>query len=321
MKMVMKIMQIAFCLLFIAAVSGCKSPVPQMQPKNSGQVLYTVTDATGTELKFYEKPQRIVSLNVSVDEILLDLVDSKRIAALSAMADDANLCNAAAKAKVVQGRVNTTNIEDILAMQPDLVVIPDYSMTPVNAMRNAGLKVYVCRTPDSLQGIYSFMESIGSAVGEPERGKAMTNGMQERLDAIRNKVLANVPENKRLKVLGMSFMGPMGMKGTFNDVCYYGGVRNALDGVDVPPQSTLSEEKMLELDPDMIITPSWDYSKEGDPEKFRQKILNNPLYKNIKAIKTGKVVMLHDNYLLCTSQYTVKAAEEMAQAAYPELFK
>ena len=77
---------------------------------------------------------------------------------------------------------------------------------------------------------------------------------------------------------------------------------------------------MLQLNPDMIITPSWDYSNQGDPEKFRQKILNNPVYASVNAIKNGKVVMVKDNYLVSTSQYTYKAAEELAMKAYPEVF-
>ena len=82
----------------------------------------------------------------------------------------------------------------------------------------------------------------------------------------------------------------------------------------------LCEEKMLELNPDMIITPSWEYSNQGDPEKFRQKILQNPVYSSVNAIKNGKVVMVKDNYLVSTSQYTYKAAEELAMKAYPEVF-
>lgn len=53
------------------------------------------------------------------------------------------------------------------------------------------------------------------------------------------------------------------MRGTFSGLCYYAGVHNVLDGMDIPYQSNLSEEKMLELNPELIITPSWDYSKKA----------------------------------------------------------
>lgn len=139
--------------------------------------------------------------------------------------------------------------------------------------------------------------------------------MEAQLEAVRKQAL-QAAGDKPLNVLALSFTGPLGMRGTFSGLCYYAGVYNALDGMDIPYQGNLSEEKMLELNPELIITPSWDYSKKGDPEQFRQRILQNPAYKSIKAVKNGRVQSLHDNYLYSTSQYTVKAVQELAHAAY-----
>ena len=305
-------------ILLAVCLSGCGG-IKHAQ-KNSGEIIYSVTDATGQKLSFYEKPQRIISMNVSVDEILLDLVDSKRIAALTYFADDPSICSAGEKVKQVKERVQGSNIEWIVALQPDLVIIPDYAMNMIKALRAAGIRVYVCTTPDNMDDIFKFIIDTGKAVGDQEAGEALVAKLKGDLNNIREKVIAKVPEDKRLNVLGLSFMGPLGMKGTFSDLCYYSGTLNALEGIDVPQNGALSEEKMLELNPDMIITPSWEYSNQGDPEKFRQKILQNPVYASVNAIKNGKVVMVKDNYLVSTSQYTYKAAEELAMKAYTEVF-
>ena len=309
----------ALCLLLVMlCVSGCGGIKPEQ--KVSGEILYSVTDATGQKLSFYEKPKRIISMNVSVDEILLDLIDSKRIAALTYFADDPSICSAGEKVKLVKERVQGSNIEWIVALQPELVIIPDYAMAMIKALRAAGIRVYVCTTPDNMDEIFKFIIDTGKAVGDQEAGEAMVAKLQADLNAIREKVVAKVPEDKRLKVLGLSFMGPLGMKGTFSDLCYYSATLNALEGIDVPHNGALSEEKMLELNPDMIITPSWEYSNQGDPEEFRQRILKNPVYASVNAIKNNKVVKVRDNYLVSTSQYTFKAAEELARNAYPEVF-
>lgn len=310
--MLKKIMALVLVSLFM--LTGCGLPQPE-KPK-SGPVFYTVTDATGNKISFTEKPKRIISMNVSFDEILLGLVDSKRIAALSYMADDTGICSAGDAVKAVVGRVQGSNLEGVLAYQPDLVLVPIYDSNTINGLRSAGLRVYVLDLPNDLAGIYTLMQQIGDVVGEPQAGKAMADKLQGELEAVRQKVDSKVPEDKRLKVLALSFTGPLGMKGTFSDLCYYAGVKNALAGIDVPYQGNLSEEKMLELNPDMIITPSWDYSKKGDPEQFRNKIINNPLYANLNAVKNHKVVRVHDNYLYSTSQYTIYAVQELASAAY-----
>lgn len=317
----MKKIFLAIMLLATLLFAGC-GPQELAKDEGKGETLYTVKDATGTELRFTKKPQRIVSLNVSADEILLDLLDgeTQRLAALSRLADDEGICGAGEKVKQVQGRAESTNLEAVLSYQPDLVIIPDYSMEPVRGLRSAGMKVYVCHTPNDMQGILQFIQEIGAAVGEADKGKQMAEGLQKRLDDIREKAL-KAAGGKQQKVLALSFTGPLGMKGTFSDVCHYAGVRNALEGVDIPYQSNLSEEKMLELNPDLILTPSWDYSKKGDPDDFRRRILENPTYKDMNAVKNKQVFKIHDNYLYSTSQYTVKAVEELAQLAYPEAFK
>lgn len=317
----MKKIFLAMMLLATLLFSGC-GPQELAKDDGKGETLYTVTDATGTELRFSKKPQRIVSLNVSADEILLDLLDgeTQRLAALSRLADDEGICGAGDKVKQVKGRAESTNLEAVLSYQPDLVIIPDYSMEPVRGLRSAGMKVYVCHTPNSMPAILQYVREIGAAVGEEEKGKQMAAELQKKLDSIREKAL-QAAGGKPQKVLALSFTGPLGMKGTFSDVCYYAGVRNALEGVDIPYQSNLSEEKMLELNPDIILTPSWDYSKKGDPDDFRRRILENPTYKDMNAVKNKQVFKIHDNYLYSTSQYTVKAVEELAQLAYPEAFK
>lgn len=317
----MKRIFLAMLLLTTLLFTGC-GPQELAKDEGKGETLYTVKDATGTELRFSKKPQRIVSLNVSTDEILLDLLDgeTQRLAALSRLADDEGICGAGDKVKQVKGRAESTNLEAVLSYQPDLVIIPDYSMEPVRGLRSAGMKVYVCHTPNDMQGILQFIREIGVAVGEKDRGVQMAEGLQKQLDATREKAL-KAAGGKQQKVLALSFTGPLGMKGTFSDVCHYAGVCNALEGVDIPYQSNLSEEKMLELNPDLILTPSWDYSKKGDPDDFRRRILENPTYKDMNAVKNKQVFKIHDNYLYSTSQYTVKAVEELAQLAYPEAFK
>ena len=317
----MKRIFLAMLLLAMLLFTGC-GPQELAKDEGKGETLYTVKDATGTELRFSKKPQRIVSLNVSTDEILLDLLDgeTQRLAALSRLADDEGICGAGDKVKQVKGRAESTNLEAVLSYQPDLVIIPDYSMEPVRGLRSAGMKVYVCHTPNDMQGILQFIREIGAAVGEKDRGVQMAEGLQKQLDGTREKAL-KAANGKQQKVLALSFTGPLGMKGTFSDVCHYAGVRNALEGVDIPYQSNLSEEKMLELNPDLILTPSWDYSKKGDPDDFRRRIMENPTYKDMNAVKKKQVYKIHDNYLYSTSQYTVKAVEELAQLAYPEAFK
>lgn len=314
-KMLKKIICLICCIF---TLGGCTLPLTQ-QEENSQTILYEVVDATGTRLVFSSKPKRIVSMNVSCDEVLLDLVSADRLRALSYLSDDPGICSARDKVKTVKERVQSNNLEHIVALMPDLVFVPEYSVDVIRGLRSVGLKVYVLKMPTNLKEIGVLINEIGGATGDAQAAQQMVAGLQQNLEQLRSRIISQVPENKRLRVLALSFTGPLGMKGTFNDLCYYAGVRNGLDNIDIPYQGNLSDEKMLELNPDLIITPSWDYSHKGNPDDFRRKIMQNPLYASVNAVKNNRVVMMHDNYLYSTSQYVELAVQELAKAAYPQI--
>ena len=76
-------------MLFISALlSGCASGLKPIQENALPYAAYTVVDDAGRKLSFERKPTRIVSLTYGTDEILVDLVDLKRIRAFSRWAGD-----------------------------------------------------------------------------------------------------------------------------------------------------------------------------------------------------------------------------------------
>ena len=84
-------------------------------------------------------PQRLVSLTLATDEILLALVPPKRIAALTHLADDPRFSGAVVEAKMVPQRVRA-NAEQVIAFRPDLAFVAAYtSATTKELLREAGV--------------------------------------------------------------------------------------------------------------------------------------------------------------------------------------
>lgn len=309
-------MTLLACLMFLVC-SGCG--IKAESDKN--KVAYSVTDVTGTVIEFSEKPKRIVSMGIGSDEILLELVEPERIAALTYLADDAGISSVSVKAQVIKGRVQRNNLEAILSYAPDLVVVPDWDgIDFVGQFRSAGIKVYVHKTPNTMQEIKANIAELAAAVGEDEQGYLLQQQMDERLSAIWSKVGKIKPEQRK-KIVALSFMGPMGIKGSsFDDMCHYANIINAVENLDIPRNAAFSEEQMLLLDPDIILVPSWDYSGTKNTGEFQRQIMTNEAYQGIKAIRNHQVVQVHDRYLYSTSQYAVNAVEELAAVSYPELY-
>ena len=84
-----------------------------------------------TEQKYSNKnPEKIVSLTVGSDEILLELLNTdyerQRISALSSLADDPVYSESIEMAKKVRGRVGA-QIESVVNLKPDLVICAQYT--------------------------------------------------------------------------------------------------------------------------------------------------------------------------------------------------
>ena len=297
-----------YITLIVFLLSGCMKS-PENNLKNQ-QITYTVTDTTNTTLEFSQKPQRIMSMNVAIDEILCELVDTKRIIALSTLADDQNISTIGEKAKTIQGRVTSTNIEQILAYQPDLILVPDYNLNTVKALRSLGLKVYVCKIPTNVSEIFSLIQEISSVVDEKYRGEMLLNTTKNKLSNIEYQLAQNNITTQK-KVILLSLFGPLGKQGTFSDVCHFAGVENYFANKNIIYEGVFPEELLLNADADIILL--------TDKNIQRETILNNPLYQNIPAVKNKAIYYIRGNYLNCTSQNFVESVIEIAHIAYPNI--
>lgn len=309
------------CLLGIIylTISGCGN-APQSPAPVDAKTAYTVTDGQGTAIRLPQKPQRILSVNIASDEILMELVAPARIAALSYLADEPGISHITAEAAQVRARVRA-QAEAVIALQPDLVLIPDWQPAEFPlALRDSGLTVYVFHTANSIADVRQNIREFAAAVGEAERGEALVARMDNELAVVGGK-LKRIAETERVTVARVSTMGGSGGVGTsFDDICRHAGVRNAgaLAGLD--RTGSLTREQLVQIDPDVFLLPTWDYTNKTDLEKLRNEIRTDPSLQMIKAVRNGRLVQVLDRDLFCTSQFIVQGVRGVAAAAYPQLF-
>ena len=81
-----------------------------------------------------------------------------------------------------------------------------------------------------------------------------------------------------------------------------------------------SKEKLIELDPDVLVLPGWVYGNAGGAEEFYRRVTSDPALRSLKAVRNRRVVRMPENLRAATSQYIVEAVEFLARAVYPELW-
>lgn len=166
-------------LLAVVYCSGCAGTVDKQNDAAKKQS-YVVQDVRGKKLSFESKPQKIISLYVYGDEVLLGLVDHKRIAGLSKWVHDEDLAMGAKEAKDVT-KIAESNPEAILALKPDLVLLPDSSKPEqISSLEDVGIKVFVYPAASRLSNIPKTIKAIGGAVGESEQAEKLIAEMQKK---------------------------------------------------------------------------------------------------------------------------------------------
>jgi len=223
-----------------------------------------------------KKYNHIVSLTLSGDEMLLGLVPENRIAGLS-------------------GKINEdkeiSNIVDI-----------------------TGAKVYFYKTPNSYEEQKKLIRDLANLVEEKENGEKLIKNMDDRLKALQNKIAKNYKGAKPRILMYTSFGTTSGKNTTFNDMVKLINGVNVVAEAGIDGFKDISKEKVIELNPDIIIVPI--AKKYDNVNKISKLFFEDPSFKNVKAIKNKKVYFIQYKDITPTSQYMINSIEELAKVVY-----
>ena len=194
-------------------------------------------------------PQRIVSINLCADQLVLALADREQIAGLTKNATDAEMSGEAAKARGIPLLSNSA--EQILAIEPDLIIgMPASRSAALRALPRQNYPLLDLATANTLDEIYASIHATAAAVGHPTRGTVLIARMQREL--------AGLPKPGKGRVAAYyQRRGYMTGTGTLIDeLMGRVGLVNLAGKLGKPPLSQLSLEEMVAAKPDFLIVES-----------------------------------------------------------------
>jgi iron complex transport system substrate-binding protein len=257
-------------------------------------------------------PQRIVSLTLATDEILLALVPPERIAALSHLADDPRFSGAVVEAKVVRQRVRA-NAEQVIALRPDLVFVAAYtSATTKELLHEARVSLFEFQLYDSLDSVQQSILTVGRAVGEEERARDLVEGMESRLETLKVRVAGLSPPGVLYYAVG-GFVA--GSETSMDDMITHAGGRNLAVQAGIHQFKKISQEMLIALKPEVILV-----GGESRRKGLRELLMADPALQDVEAIRAGRVHVIPFPYVGTLSHHIVKGVEGIARALHPEAF-
>ncbi len=307
------------CLIGMFFIAGCgeTGPTSLSQTKTS----YNFTDSQGTLIHMEAKPQRIVTLSMSTDEIILGLVETKKMAAINKLLDDPVSSNIAVLAGEIPTKIGNPSIEELVALSPDLIVVPDWgNIENAAALRELGFKVAVCKGPKNIDEIKETIVLLATAAGEPQRGQMLVEKMDRKLEEIRKNVEQIIPAERKSIVL-LSLMRSYGGRGcTFDDACWLAGVTNAVSAAGIQNGQAMTKEQLVSLNPDILFLPTYSDHGKYDINSFHREYLEDPSLQSMKAIQQKQLAEPREGYIYNCSQDIVFGVQEMAYMAYGDRF-
>lgn len=313
-----KKLPVVFLCMLCVLLTACSMP----KSAEEKPAAYTVTDIEGTVVDFPSPPKRIVTLSMSTDETMLGLVEPQRMAAVNTLLDDPVSSNVTGLVKEIPQRIGNPTVEEIMALQPDLVVVPDWGdLTMVPSLREVGLKVIVCKGASNLAEIRETIELLAAAAGVPERGQKLRAMMDAKLAEIQEKV-AKIPQTERKRVVLISLMsGYGGLGSSFDEACHYAGVINGRAELGIRDFQVMTKEQLVQIDPDILFLPTYNDHGKYDVEKFRREYLDDPSLQTMKAIRNEGFAEPFEGYIYNCSQDFVFGVQEIAYRVYGDDFK
>jgi iron complex transport system substrate-binding protein len=230
-------------------------------PAASAAFPITVTDALGTTMTIEKAPEAIVSLTLGSDEMLIGnseipgLIDKSRVISVTKYADDPEISNIAEETASIPNRFSNS-AEPIIAAAPGLVLTDTWSDPAfVKQLRDAGITVYIFKTPCSLDDQKKTIMELAHILGAGNEGKRMVAWMEDKLAQVAVK-LEKLDDSSRLTVMEYSEMYSSAGKGTnFDSVVTNAGLVNVVAKAGMEGWPEITKEMLIQMDPDIIVLP------------------------------------------------------------------
>ena len=251
---------------------------------------FTVTDMSGREITFDKPVERAVALTASDCEIIFAL------GAGDILVGRGEYCDYPAEVFEIPSVQSgyDTNIEQIIDLEPEVLFMSTMAQTEeqVAQLENAGIKVVVSDAQD-IEGTYTAISMIGEILGKTEEANEVIDGMQ----AVFEEIQANKLDGTKTIYFEVSplqwGLWTAGTSSFMSEIAEMMGLRNCFDDIS-DSWAAISEEQVLERNPDFILTITMYYGEGPTPE---EEIMGRAGWENVTAVKNGDILNLVNNEL------------------------
>lgn len=277
-------------LLVAALLAGAAA---QAQPRMQ------VSDDDGRLVSLSQPARRIVSLAPHLTELLFAAGAGERVVGVAAYSD----YPAAARALPRIGDSAQLDLERIVALRPDLIVVWRDGNSAQQLDRLAALKLPVYASQiHHMADIESTLRRLGTLAGTSDAADTAARSFADRVSQLR----ARYAQRTSLRIFYQIWHRPLltvNGRHLISEALALCGARNVF--ADLPLLTpTISEEAVLQADPDAIVTGSVDPQGPDNLDGWRR-------LRALRAARDGRLIVVNPDTLHRPSPRVVDGAQEL----------
>lgn len=290
-----KILGIILALVLVMSMAACGnsgkgSSSEEPSSVNASAPFVTITDMTGREITLDEPATRIVALSAADCEVLYAIGGGDALVGRGEYCDyPAEVLNVPSVESGME-----TNIEQIISLKPQVLLMSTMAQSTeqVEALENAGIRVVVSDAQD-IEGVYTSINMIGKLMGKEENAKAVIDNMKRTFADVSGKATGDGTKTVYFEVSPLEYgLWTAGSNTFMNEIAEMLGLKNAF--ADVSGWAEISEEQVLERNPDYIVTITMYFGEGPTPI---EEIMARPGWDKVKAVQNANILNLVDNEL------------------------
>lgn len=276
---------------------------------------------------FTHAPKKVVANTRPMAELLLHLGLEKSIAGVGAVFGEKDTSVEKEFNHLKNLGDNYIPQEKALSVDPDFVFgrgglfeKSEWGVGTVDALNEMQIPTYIMKTSitgGTFDDIYGDIDNLGKIfnvkpAADAFKAKIRTQetNLKNRLKSVdKPQTFAYIHSNDPTDISGYSLTGDTFSVSLFKML----KLKQAYD----VPTGTVSIEKIIASDPDIIIIPKWDDTDNA--EKTVKGLYKSDKVSNLKAIKNKKVYIINYNYMFGYSYQSLAGFDAFAKQIYPEL--
>lgn len=246
-------------------------------------------------------PQRIASLNLCTDQLVLMLVPRERIVSVSDWAARPESSYMAAAARGIP--TNHGLAESALAQNPDLILAGEYTdNTMVSLLRQLGFRVEMVTVPRNLDEARAYILRVGDLVGASAAAQKLVAEMDARL----LRIDAQLHDKPALLAAAYAPNGlTVGRGAVLAQIIERAGWRNLGSELQIDGYGQLSLEQLLIAQPQLLVLDVTTENSGGG--SLAHNYLTHPALQSLA--QSARIVTMPPRLSECVGPMTIDAIE------------